>query len=56
MDPAENINLTFWIKNLTDNSYVVNNIPFGPGFGQITLIIMEHPELLDLMLDINFNF
>ena len=35
--PMENLDLTFWIKNLNNEEYVVNMIPFGPGFGQLTL-------------------
>ena len=54
MDPAENINLTFWIKNLTDNSYVVNNIPFGPGFGQITLDYYGAPRTVGF--DVRYKF
>ena len=54
MDPAENISLTFWIKNLTDNSYIVNNIPFGPGFGQITLDYYGAPRTVGF--DVRYKF
>ena len=53
-DPAENISLTFWIKNLTDNSYIVNNIPLGQGFGQITLDYYGAPRTVGF--DVRYKF
>ena len=54
MDPADNINLTFWIKNLSDKSYIVNNIPFGPGFGQLTLDYYGAPRTVGF--DVRYRF
>ena len=54
MDPADNINLTFWIKNLSDKSYIVNNIPFGPAFGQLTLDYYGAPRTVGF--DVRYRF
>jgi iron complex outermembrane receptor protein len=54
MSPMDNLDLTFWIKNLTDESYVVNMIPFGPGFGQLTLDFYGHPRTLGV--DLYYKF
>ena len=45
---------TFWIKNLNDASYVVNMIPFGPGFGQLTLDFYGHPRTIGM--DLYYKF
>ena len=54
MDPSEDISLTFWIKNLADKSYIVNNIPFGPAFGQLTLDYYGAPRTLGF--DFRYKF
>ena len=54
MSPMDNLDLTFWIKNLTDESYVVNMIPFGPGFGQLTLDFYGHPRTIGM--DLYYKF
>ena len=53
-DSSENVNVTLWIKNLTDKDYIVNNIPFGPAFGQLTLDYYGAPRTVGL--DINYKF
>ena len=53
-DGSEKINLTFWIKNLDDEDYIVNNIPFGPGFGQLTLDYYGAPRTVGM--DIHYKF
>lgn len=53
-DAIENIDVTFWVKNLTDKDYIVNNIPFGPGFGQLTLDYYGAPRTVGL--DIHYKF
>ena len=52
--PMDNLDLTFWIKNLNDESYVVNMIPFGPGFGQLTLDFYGHPRTIGM--DLYYKF
>lgn len=54
MSPMDNMDLTFWIKNLNNESYVVNMIPFGPGFGQLTLDFYGHPRTLGF--DLYYKF
>jgi iron complex outermembrane receptor protein len=54
MSPMDNLDLTFWIKNLNDESYVVNMIPFGPGFGQLTLDFYGHPRTIGM--DLYYKF
>ena len=53
-DSSENVDVTLWIKNLTDKDYIVNNIPFGPGFGQLTLDYYGAPRTVGL--DIHYKF
>jgi iron complex outermembrane receptor protein len=52
--PMENLDLTFWIKNLNNEEYVVNMIPFGPGFGQLTLDFYGHPRTIGM--DLYYKF
>lgn len=52
--PMENLDLTFWIKNLGDEEYVINMIPFGPGFGQLTLDFYGHPRTVGM--DLYYKF
>ena len=52
--PMDNLDLTFWIKNLNNESYVVNMIPFGPGFGQLTLDFYGHPRTIGM--DLYYKF
>ena len=54
MNPMDNLDLTFWIKNLNNESYVVNMIPFGPGFGQLTLDFYGHPRTIGM--DLYYKF
>jgi len=53
-DSSENVGITLWIKNLTDKDYIVNNIPFGPAFGQLTLDYYGAPRTVGI--DINYKF
>jgi iron complex outermembrane receptor protein len=53
-DSSEKVGLTLWIKNLTDKDYIVNNIPFGPVFGQLTLDYYGAPRTVGL--DIHYKF
>jgi iron complex outermembrane receptor protein len=54
MEPTEDMALTFWIKNLTDANYAVNAIPFGPGFGQLTVSYFGAPRTIGM--DISYKF
>ena len=53
-DGSENVGITLWIKNLADKDYIVNNIPFGPAFGQLTLDYYGAPRTVGI--DINYKF
>jgi iron complex outermembrane receptor protein len=46
--------VTFWIKNLTDADYAVNSIPFGPGFGQLTVSYFGAPRTIGM--DLSYKF
>lgn len=49
-----NVQITAWIKNLSDKDYIQNNIPFGPGFGQLTLDYYGAPRTIGF--DFTYNF
>ena len=52
--PNEDLALTFWVKNLTDTDYAVNAIPFGPGFGQLTVSYFGAPRTIGM--DLSYKF
>ena len=54
MDPTENLDVVFWIKNLTDKAYSYTNIPFGPGFGNLNMTYYAPPRTIGL--DIRYTF
>ena len=53
-EPTEDMALTFWIKNLTDADYAVNAIPFGGGFGQLTVSYFGAPRTIGM--DLSYKF
>jgi iron complex outermembrane receptor protein len=53
-EPMENLQLNFWIKNLTDKHHRMSSIPFGPGFGQITLSYFNAPRTIGM--DLHYKF
>jgi len=44
MAPQDNMDLVFWIKNLSDEEYSFTNIPFGPGFGNLNMTYFAPPR------------
>ena len=44
MAPQDNMDLVFWIKNLSDEEYSYTNIPFGPGFGNLNMTFFAPPR------------
>jgi len=53
-EPMENLQLNFWIKNLTDEGHRMSSIPFGPGFGQLTLSYFSAPRTIGM--DLHYKF
>jgi iron complex outermembrane receptor protein len=53
-EPMENLQLNFWIKNLTDKNHRMSSIPFGPGFGQLTLSYFNAPRTIGM--DLHYKF
>ena len=53
-EPMENLQLNFWIKNLTDKHHRMSSIPFGPGFGQLTLSYFNAPRTIGMDLQYKF--
>ena len=53
-EPMENMQLNFWIKNLNNDYHRMSAIPFGPGFGQLTLSYFNAPRTIGM--DIHYTF
>ena len=53
-EPMENMQLNFWIKNLNNDYHRMSAIPFGPGFGQLTLSYFNAPRTIGM--DIHYKF
>jgi|TARA_B110000483_G_C18185552_1_gene538777 iron complex outermembrane receptor protein len=53
-EPMENLQLNFWIKNLTDEGHRMSSIPFGPAFGQLTLSYFSAPRTIGM--DLHYKF
>jgi iron complex outermembrane receptor protein len=53
-EPMENLQLNFWIKNLTDKNHRMSSIPFGPAFGQLTLSYFNAPRTIGM--DLHYKF
>jgi len=53
-EPMENMQLNFWIKNLNNNYHRMSAIPFGPGFGQLTVSYFNAPRTIGM--DIHYTF
>ena len=53
-EPMENMQLNFWIKNLNNDYHRMSSIPFGPGFGQLTLSYFNAPRTIGM--DIHYKF
>lgn len=54
MDPSDNVDLVFWVKNLTDKEYSYTNIPFGPAFGNLNMTYFAPPRTVGV--DLRFKF
>ena len=53
-EPMENMQLNFWIKNLSDKHHRMSAIPFGPAFGQLTVSYFNAPRTIGL--DLHYKF
>jgi len=53
-EPMENMQLNFWIKNLNNKYHKMSAIPFGPGFGQLTVSYFNAPRTIGM--DIHYKF
>jgi len=53
-EPMENMQLNFWIKNLSNKYNKQSVIPFGPAFGQLTLGYFSPPRTVGL--DLHYKF
>ncbi len=53
-EPMDNLQLNFWIKNLANKHHRMSAIPFGPGFGQLTLSYFNAPRTIGL--DLHYKF
>jgi iron complex outermembrane receptor protein len=53
-EPMENMQLNFWIKNLNNDYHKMSAIPFGPGFGQLTVSYFNAPRTLGMDLQYKF--
>ncbi len=53
-EPMENLQLNFWIKNLTDNHHQSSAISFGPGFGYLTVGYFDAPRTIGM--DLHYQF
>ena len=53
-DNDEKFNVVFWIKNMNDKEYIVNNINFGASFGHLTVDYYNPPRTVGF--DLTYNF
>jgi iron complex outermembrane receptor protein len=53
-EPMENMQLNFWIKNLSNKYHKMSAIPFGPTFGQLTVSYFNAPRTIGM--DIHYKF
>ena len=53
-EPAEDLQINFWIRNLNDVEHVSSAIPFGPGFGHLTLGYFDAPRTVGI--DMHYKF
>jgi len=51
---AQDVELAFWVKNLTNKEYLTNFIDFGPGFGGLTNGYFGPPRTVGATLGVNF--
>ena len=51
---VQNLQLNFWIKNLTDNHHQSSAISFGPGFGYLTVGYFDAPRTIGV--DLHYQF
>ena len=53
-EPMENLQLNFWIRNLTDKQHKSSAISFGPGFGYLTVGYFDAPRTIGM--DLHYKF
>ena len=53
-EPMENLQLNFWIRNLSDKQHKSSAISFGPGFGYLTVGYFDAPRTIGM--DLHYKF
>ena len=53
-EPMENLQLNFWVRNLTNEYHQSSAISFGPGFGYLTVGYFDAPRTFGM--DLHYNF
>ena len=53
-EPIEDLQINFWIRNLNDVEHRSSTIPFGPGFGQLSLGYFDAPRTVGI--DMHYKF
>ena len=53
-EPTDDLQINFWIRNLNDVEHRSSTIPFGPGFGQLSLGYFDAPRTVGI--DMHYKF
>ena len=53
-EPMENLQLNFWVRNLTNEYHQSSAISFGPGFGYLTVGYFDAPRTFGI--DLHYSF
>ena len=53
-EPTDDLQINFWIRNLYDVEHRSSTIPFGPGFGQLSLGYFDAPRTVGM--DMHYKF
>ena len=53
-EPMENLQLNFWVRNLTNEYHKSSAISFGPGFGYLTVGYFDAPRTFGM--DLHYSF
>ena len=53
-EPMENLQLNFWVRNLTNEYHQSSAISFGPGFGYLTVGYFDAPRTFGM--DLHYSF
>ena len=53
-EPTDDLQINFWIRNLNNVEHRSSTIPFGPGFGQLSLGYFDAPRTVGM--DMHYKF